>query len=118
MVRAFDTRAKGILTDMHSSQTAYHKKFKTYSADRKAIGYVEYADLARMFFTPNELPANMMTVLPQQHLPYVAQDSFKILLAIEHKSSGQLDFWTLSHVQRIQKLKEKITRQYLSYKHQ
>jgi hypothetical protein len=61
-----------------------------------------------MFFTPHELPPEMMTVLPHHHLPYVSQNTFKILLAIEHKSAGELDLWTLTEDGSIQKLSEKV----------
>ncbi|MNS88692.1 hypothetical protein D3C72_1226770 [compost metagenome] len=109
MTQAVDSEAKTNLSSIHIAQKAFHNEYHAYSTNPSEIGYSTVEGLrSQVYFKPDDVPQEVMSVLPQHHRPYVAQDSYKVLLTFKHQSTGSLDLWILTEDGTIRKLSEKV----------
>lgn len=77
------SREAEILTNISAVATAeeaYFQEFKSYSADPKAIGYSPEGNLrGALYFTYEEVPAEIQKLLGEEEKPFVSQDKYRIL---------------------------------------
>ncbi|WP_373998029.1 hypothetical protein [Bdellovibrio bacteriovorus] len=108
MESASDSEVIATLKGYAMAEESYFREYQEFALNEEKIGFSAESKHMKVFFTKKALPAKYLDVLEVDSLPYVAKDSYRILLAAERQDKNRIEFWTVSNSHGPRKLKQHV----------
>lgn len=95
--QGFESAGRALIKMCSLVQRAHKDVYGVYQLDPDKLrncleslpdGYV-------LYFSREELPESYRQILPDASLPYLAKDSYRLLLAVPHRFRPEIIFWTI-----------------------
>jgi hypothetical protein len=95
--KATDSEVVTTLKGYAKAEENYFREYQEFGLGEEKIGFSAESKHMKAFFTKEALPSKYQEVLKENLLPYVAKDSYRILLANERQDKNRIEFWIVSN---------------------
>lgn len=95
-----------ILERYGHAENAYFGEYGKYPSDPSRLGFSVKPGKISVHFQAEGLPPRYYSVIPETSLPFVNDNSYRILLAAENVRTNRIDFWIMTENRKPQQLKE------------